>query len=83
MSVEIIPCHLIHLVSSTPVLGMGGAEPPPAAWEWTGAVARDCILTACSPKSPHPVHVLRQERIQYACTSYAGRGYNIHTGPRL
>ena len=47
------PCHLIlnhlHLIRSAarqPVLGDGRHRAPLAAWEWTGAVGRDCILTA-------------------------------------
>ena len=64
MSVEMTPCHLNHLISSTPVLGMddGRRRAPPAAWEWTGAVATFMILTAWAhrPKSPHPVATPRQ-----------------------
>ena len=38
MSVEMTPCHLNHLISSTTALGMGGAQ---RLRRWTGAGARE------------------------------------------
>jgi len=52
MSVEMTPYHLNHLISSTPALGMGGAE----SLRRHGSGLEPSRATACAPKSPYPLH---------------------------